>query len=113
VEQYLIESLEQVRSEIRNRREVEYKEAKLLYQAQLMQLAAPKGFKANNGLEDIASSGISEPVPPKFNIPLSEMSLEDRERILRLLFAKINNQAFCTHHFTATTFIWYHTAITV
>ena len=109
VEQYFLEALEQVKSEIRQKREDEYRLQMAEYNAQMRKATASKGSvkfpsikapshaggsQANSVLSGIMGAGISREAPQMSmndKVDLRDLSWEDRERVLRLLFAKINN----------------------
>jgi hypothetical protein len=108
VEQYFLEALEQVKTEIRQKREDEYKLAMAEYNAQMRRATTSKGdikfpsIKAPQHMlakagSDIRSTSdpragmLSKPVGMNEKVDLRDLGWEDRERVLRLLFAKINN----------------------
>jgi hypothetical protein len=117
VEQFFLESLEQVKSEIRSQRQIEYKRAVAEHRNTIGRLVGKtssssssssnhpaKGGRPTSSVRHNNNSpsssfpdivnGESMPAPPKkpsANVGLSDVSPEDRERVLRILFAKINN----------------------
>ena len=128
VEQYFLDALEQVKDEIRKKREDEYKVAVSEYRNAMRRatqsknvkfpaIRAPSQFLSNNSemsphpsAPSVAStrnnissvslsrnnrssleSALRPPDGPNKRVDLRDLSWEDRERVLRLLFAKINN----------------------
>ena len=111
VEQYFLEALEQVKNEIRQKREDEYRLQMAEYNAQMRKATASKGgvkfpsikapshvggSQADSILSSMMGGGGSRGGEgPKMSmndkVDLRDLSWEDRERVLRLLFAKINN----------------------
>lgn len=111
VEQYFLEALEQVKAEIRQKREDEYKLAMAEYNAQMRRattsggkagikfpsIKAPQHMLANAdsilGSAENSRQGsvLSKPLGVHDKVDLRDLGWEDRERVLRLLFAKINN----------------------
>jgi len=98
VEQFFLESIEQVKTKKLEERESKFRKAMVEYNKKMREASA-KG--ENNGkfprirgknlsiLESAESSKL--PVHPGKKVDLSDLTWEDRERVLRLLFAKINN----------------------
>lgn len=92
VETFFLQSIEEVRMEIKKKREMEYREKKMLYEAELRQLTLPKGakFPAIKALDSQLMP--AAPSPPRQKVDIKDLSSEEREKVLRLLFAKINGQ---------------------
>jgi len=88
VERFFLGALEQVKREIREKRQREAKMQKKSHTRQLLNLARGGKMKDNRKKSSAASE-------PKINqkVDISDLSAEDRERVLRLLFSKINSAA--------------------
>ena len=123
VEQYFLDALEQVKDEIKKKKDDQHKLAISEYRNQMRRATKNKNVKFpairpsshsavgmnNNGLENILSNVESNgsrqsvgggggsmllqggPEAPNTKVDLRDLSWDDRERVLRLLFAKINN----------------------
>jgi hypothetical protein len=89
VERFFLTALEQVKQEVKAKREREYKMRKKLQQQRLNALTRGVGNLPPMGLK---RTGPEEP-PPKQRVDLNDLGPEERERVLRLLFSKINNAA--------------------
>jgi len=100
VEQYFLQALEDVKSEIRGKRKDQYR-ADMANYRQKMAAAVAAGNGANfpkirslQAGKDMDAYGLStQAVPPhaaSSKVHLKDLSPEDREHVLRLLFAKIN-----------------------
>ena len=107
MERFFLLALEEVKDAIRKRRSEEHTRAVLEYKAQLKQasMSANKRGGGSSGFPEIrstrrpaeslagggsSSSRAPAPLAPPTNVDLADLSPEDRERVLRLLFAKIN-----------------------
>lgn len=94
VEQYFIDALDQVKKEISNERQQRYEELLSDYNKNVKE--ATKGkvkfptIKTIYQLKEESSQENRIPIRPTDKVDLRDLSLEDRERVLRLLFAKIN-----------------------
>lgn len=86
LEQFFHDALSQVKEEIKQRRMAEYKRAKLLHQRSIRQLALPRGAAA----PAIPESVPPDPAAPSDRVELSDLATDDRERVLKLLFARLN-----------------------
>jgi hypothetical protein len=124
VEQYFLDALEQVKDEMKKKKEDEHKLAVNEYRHQMRKATKNKNIKfpairpsshsavggmgSNSGLEGILNGGGGSqtsnggggggsmllqggPEEPNTKVDLRDLSWDDRERVLRLLFAKINN----------------------
>ncbi|CAK9017981.1 Basal body-orientation factor 1 (Coiled-coil domain-containing protein 176) [Durusdinium trenchii] len=104
VEQYFLEALDQVKKEVKLQREEDMRNSAYEYNKQLRKAQASNGgvqFPAirastelkpdNPSLIDHRSLGNQLSLQQGVKIELRDLSWEDRERVLRLLFAKINN----------------------
>ncbi len=95
VEQFFLESLEQVKEKIVVEREKKYRKALVEYNAKMREATQETGkFPSIRGrnLSFLESQEPSQlPINPSKKVDLAELNWEDRERVLRLLFAKINN----------------------
>jgi basal body-orientation factor 1 len=100
VEQFFLEALDQVKQEISAQRQAEFEAAKTAHKEYLRTLAG--GSLSSAGAGPNASSEAGEykfsdrkknpyAKAPSTNVDLRDLCLEDRERVLRLLFAKINH----------------------
>ena len=96
VEQFLLEAIEQVKSELTAKRKDEYKAQHAEYQKQLkegtnkIKLILPElGRSAKGALGPGLNAPIAPPLPEI--VTWKDLSLEDRERVLRLLFARMNS----------------------
>jgi len=86
VERFFLSSLEQVKEEIRKKKKRESKKQKKDKVLQLLALTKGKPMTAKNSTAREAAAKSMD----NRRVDLSELSLEDRERVLRLLFSKIN-----------------------
>lgn len=97
VEQYFLEAIEQVKSEIRKHREEKYQQEVIEYKAQFRQASLKRGTKfpqirtMAKPMEMVPGAQSELPREPSKKVDLKELTWEDRERVLRLLFAKINS----------------------
>jgi hypothetical protein len=100
VEQFFLESIEQVKEKIVSEREQKYRKSLVEYNKKMREATAMGGesgggkFPSIRGrnlsfLEPAAPSSL--PINPGNKVDITELSWEDRERVLRILFAKINN----------------------
>ncbi|GMI20954.1 hypothetical protein TrRE_jg8671 [Triparma retinervis] len=100
VEQFFLESIEQVKEKIVSERDQKYKKSLVEYNKKMREATAMGGengggkFPSIRGrnlsfLEPAAPSSL--PINPGKKVDITELSWEDRERVLRILFAKINN----------------------
>lgn len=80
IEQFFLESLEQVKEEKRRKLEAERN----------ANLAASKGNYMQLGLSQAQNDAMSGIAQQKITVELTDLDWEDRERILRLLFSKMN-----------------------
>ena len=89
VEQFFLEALEQVKEEMRRRKEVQ-KESSL-----------PELNRSNSKhsqFQRSEHSGFTNRMyPQEIKIKLTDLDWEDRERVLRLLFSKMNSGVPCTN----------------
>jgi len=88
VERFFLSALEQVKHEIRQKRDREAKRAKKAYTRHLVSLAG--GRKPS--LPKMGAAGSASAAPNR-RVDLADLEPEDRERVLRLLFSKINTAA--------------------
>mmetsp|Transcript_11719 Transcript_11719/g.28884 ORF Transcript_11719/g.28884 Transcript_11719/m.28884 type:complete len:502 (+) Transcript_11719:281-1786(+) len=88
VERFFLTSLEQVKHEIRQKKERESKQQKKEYTRQLLSLT--KGGKTAPLRGKKNQKGAPAPVR---RVDLADLTPEDKERVLRLLFSKINTAA--------------------
>lgn len=94
VEQFFLEALEQIKEEIRKKVAFEKKLKAQNAVTGGSQMAAHNGADpSKTGQESTISGGIensasNQPLPDK--VDLNDLDWEDRERVLRLLFSKIN-----------------------
>eukprot|EP00455_Lapot_gusevi_P053733 TRINITY_DN8458_c0_g1_i1.p1 TRINITY_DN8458_c0_g1~~TRINITY_DN8458_c0_g1_i1.p1 ORF type:complete len:422 (-),score=83.38 TRINITY_DN8458_c0_g1_i1:62-1327(-) len=108
VEQFLLEALEQVKEELRKKKEEEYKAAKAEYNRQLREASQTQSklrtkfpsigrINADGTVDGALLPGATlpaaSPKPPNARLDLRDLSLEDRERVLRLLFARMNTSS--------------------
>ena len=121
VEQYFLDALDQVKNEIKKKKEDEHKLAVSEYRQQMRRATKNKNIKFpairsslgdnSSGLDQILNGGdsglngggsrssvqgggsqiVGGPEAPNMKVDLRDLSWDDRERVLRLLFAKINN----------------------
>jgi hypothetical protein len=114
VEQYFLDALEQVKDEIRKKKDDDHRLAVSEYRNQMRRATKNKNIKfpairpsahsfTESGLDSALSGGSqsdsgggsmllqSGPEAPSTKVDLRDLSWDDRERVLRLLFAKINN----------------------
>jgi hypothetical protein len=99
VEQFMLEALDQVKLEIAQKREQAFKTAKLEYSRQVRE-AAKLTQKTRTKFPSLSSKRlegslapmptIAPPEPVNGRVELKDLSAEDRERVLRLLFARMN-----------------------
>ena len=89
VERFFLEALDAVKTEIKTKRAEEYKQAKFEYQRQLRELALGSRLPTLNAGTGGDTMDSHAPLPPRGKVDLSDLGPEDRERVLRLLFAKI------------------------
>ncbi len=89
VERFFLHALEQVKAEIKAKRQREYKLKRRAYTQQV--LALTRGSARN--LPSMASVRSAPEPPSTKRVDLSDLGPEDRERVLRLLFSKINSAA--------------------
>ena len=82
IEQFFLEALEQVKEEKRRKLEGERK-------AQIAQTQS-QNFQKKGLINYIHQDKLSEQEQQKITVELSDLDWEDRERILRLLFSKMN-----------------------
>ena len=97
VEQYFLEALDDIKEQIRARRTQQYQTELVEYRRQMQAAAASKAvpFPRIRKLDKAGAMHADEPesalpLAPDTKVDLKELTLEDRERVLRLLFAKIN-----------------------
>lgn len=84
IEQFFLESLEQVKEE--KRRKLEAARA-----AQLLKTQNKGGMQSmNDGMMNYMQNDQASEQLQKITVELSDLDWEDRERILRLLFSKMN-----------------------
>ncbi|CAM9838441.1 unnamed protein product, partial [Ectocarpus fasciculatus] len=93
VETFFLEALEEVRRYIINRRQKQYRRAVVEYnlrvrEASRNQTKFPK-IRDISALDPGPPSSL--PTNPDTKVDISSLTWEDKERVLRLLFAKINN----------------------
>jgi len=88
VEQFFIEALELVKLERGKVIEEERRQAKLAAAKALREHAG--GPRSQRALAKATAGDLSGPAPGGDKVYLKDLTLEDRERVLRLLFAKIN-----------------------
>lgn len=96
VEKFFLEALAAVKEDIRKARAEKHTRAVLEYKAQLRQASKSQGafpqIRAASSRKTEDFPGLDEaPTPPPTNVDLADLAPEDRERVLRLLFAKINS----------------------
>ncbi len=90
LEQFFYEALATVKTEVRDRNEAELKAAKAAQNRSLRQLAMPRGTK----LPELGKPASPQPqIDPNAPVELSSLGPDDRERVLKLLFARINGMA--------------------
>ena len=96
VEQYFLESLSYVKAEIREQRQKRHEQNLMQYKAS-MRAALKDGatafprIKTSGQLLAESMHEVSKlPVGPGDKVDVSDLTWEDRERVLKLLFAKIN-----------------------
>lgn len=78
VEQFLLEAMEQVKKEISTQRQQQH---------QQQQPGRSNGLPDIHGRKQLSAL----PVAPSQRVDIGELTWEDKERVLRLLFSKINN----------------------
>lgn len=101
VEAFFLQALAEVKEEIRKKRAAAHTRAVLEYKAQLKQASKSQGAfpqiraassrKGGAGGDEEFPGAAEVPVPPPSSVDLKDLSPEDRERVLRLLFARINS----------------------
>jgi hypothetical protein len=97
VETFLLDCIDSVKEEAQQRRQLEFKQAKRAYHQRVRTLAMPKRGSGDGRFPALMmnSSGGDVPPPPmleqKSNVKASGMALQDRQRILELMFAKVHN----------------------
>ncbi len=125
IERFFLTALEQVKTEIVARRNEQYKTAKLQHSNYLKSLATGKSLaitgpaaptatgttgtagtgtvtgsgrlpSIGSGRDSSGGVGVAPPKPPSSEVDVSDMSLEEKDRVLRLLFAKITNHPLAT-----------------
>jgi len=99
VEQFFLESIEEVKEKIVNERESKYRKSLIEYNKKMREATSEAQggegkFPSIRGrnlsfMEPEQASAL--PINPSKKVDLTELTWEDRERVLRLLFAKINN----------------------
>uniref|UniRef100_A0A7S2UZS8 Cilia- and flagella-associated protein 157 n=1 Tax=Fibrocapsa japonica TaxID=94617 RepID=A0A7S2UZS8_9STRA len=125
VEQYFLDALEEVKAGIREERQVKHRAALADYKNRVREarkqrigtfpnirpnvtLRGPQELDRNASERSIGEALPSKlPPDPSAKVDLKDLTLEDRERVLRLLFAKINNvqgqvEALPSHPLTAS-----------
>lgn len=100
VEQFFLDALERVKGEVASQREQAYAKDVQTYRLQLKEaMHDPTGtatfpkIRALQAGKDVTRFTLGDAEPPKRHegrVQLSDLSAEDREHVLRLLFAKIN-----------------------
>jgi hypothetical protein len=100
VEQFFLDALERVKSEVSAKREAAYAKDVQAYRTSMRTASNdPSGtatfpkIRALQAGKDVSRFGLVETEPPKRyegRVQLSDLTAEDREHVLRLLFAKIN-----------------------
>jgi hypothetical protein len=100
VEQFFLDALERVKSEVTAKREAAYAKDVQAYRTSMRTASNdPSGtatfpkIRALQAGKDVSRFGMVETEPPKRyegRVQLSDLTAEDREHVLRLLFAKIN-----------------------
>eukprot|EP01083_Nonionella_stella_P083608 231244_1 len=108
VEQFFLESLEQIKQEILKEKQNKFEVDKKQYQEQMNQfrkrgmsmgpsvLPKPPAKTLSGALKADRESILRPNAPPR-HLTVSEMSLADRERVLKLLFAKITHSNAHAH----------------
>ena len=100
VEQFFLDALEKVKAEVTAKREAAYAKDVQAYRTSMRTASNdPTGtatfpkIRALQAGKDVSRFGLVETEPPKRyegRVQLSDLTAEDREHVLRLLFAKIN-----------------------
>ena len=92
VEQFFLEALEQIKEEIRKKNALEKKQKRTVTQpgaSSHMGRGMQEGGMANHGAS--ASQASQDPTKAfSDKVDLNDLEWEDRERVLRLLFSKMN-----------------------
>ena len=96
VEQFFLESLETVKEKIVGEREKKYRKDLIEYNNRMREATSSgegkfPSIKGRNLSFLAPQEGSGLPIHPSKKVDLADLSWEDRERVLRLLFAKINN----------------------
>ncbi|GMI56020.1 hypothetical protein ScalyP_jg7038 [Parmales sp. scaly parma] len=97
VEQFFLESIEQVKEKKLEERESNYRKSMVEYNKKMREAGERGGGKfprirgRNLSFLDQPAESSKLPVNPSKKVDLGDLTWEDRERVLRLLFAKINN----------------------
>ena len=90
VEQFFLEALEQIKDEIRKKNQLEKKQKRYgggVSQVGTGSVSQDEGGKMG-GLAGGSADGSQKPFSDK--VDLNDLEWEDRERVLRLLFSKMN-----------------------
>lgn len=95
VEQFFLEALEQIKEEIRKKNTLEKKQKRQVTNPASMSQMGASNQRSNDGMGNNMSSsanGISQDPAKAFSdkVDLNDLEWEDRERVLRLLFSKMN-----------------------
>lgn len=91
IEQFFLESLEQVKEE--KRRKLESENQTSNQKPQFLPLIDPSGKFGKSNFERDQSSTVQD----KKSVELADLDWEDRERVLRLMFSKMNSGQAATH----------------
>ena len=84
IEQFFLESMEQVKEEKRRKKEAELNHQNSMMKPEFLPLIDPASKLASKNYEGQQSQ------PPKVSVELNDLDWEDRETVLRLLFSKMN-----------------------
>lgn len=99
VEQFFLESIEEVKSKIVSEREARYRKSLIDYNKSMLEATAGGNSKSKfpsiRGrshaiLQNATTQASTLPIAPSKKVDISTLGWEDRERVLRILFAKIN-----------------------
>ena len=95
VEQFFLEALEQIKEEIRKKNALEKRQKRQVTPPGMSQMGGAQGVShrsADGGLAGGGSSTQSQDPTKAFSdkVDLNDLEWEDRERVLRLLFSKMN-----------------------
>ena len=95
VEQFFLEALEQIKEEIRKKNALEKRQTRQVTPPGMSQMGGAQGVSqrsADGGLAGGGSSTQSQDPTKAFSdkVDLNDLEWEDRERVLRLLFSKMN-----------------------